>query len=268
MPGNWVDLVRALTDIRASALMASTVVNQSAAIPASIKIKPDRPWWLVLVESSGVLIWAAFMVSYARRIHSGPSLHPVLLIPAVFLGILLSDFWSGLLHWFFDTFLEVTTPIIGGHLVGPFREHHHDPLAMTRHSVLEQVGNSCIAFLPYFLVVWRVAPVTPQTEYGVFWYWVQLAFGFFLTLSNVLHSWAHDSNAPRLARRLQQWGLIVSPEHHAPHHVWPHRSTYCVTTGWVNGFADRVRLFTYFERVFVFLGVPKTASIESKEGFR
>lgn len=202
------------------------------------------------------------MISFARRGYSGPSLHPLWLPLAVLIGILGADFWSGLLHWFFDTFLDVETPIIGGHLVGPFREHHHDPLAMTRHSLLEKVGNSCIGFLPFFLVVWWFGPVVPKTPFGVFMYWVVLTFGFFLTASNVLHSWAHEADPPRFARRLQRWGLIISPEHHAPHHLWPHQRTFCVTTGWVNYFADRISLFKYFEHAFVFLGVPKSTSLE------
>lgn len=241
--------------------MRLDTLDQTTTIPTK-QVKPDRPWWLALIESPGVAIWAACMISYARRVYSGTSLPPLFVIIAVFLGIMWADFWSGLLHWFFDTFLDVSTPIIGGHLVGPFREHHHDPLAMTRHSLLEQVGNSCIAFLPYFLIVWWFGPVVPKSHVAVFGYWFQLAFGFFLTASNVLHSWTHTPNVPRLVRRLQLWGLILSPEHHAPHHVWPHQTTFCVTTGWVNYFADRVSLFKYFERALVFLGVPKSTSLE------
>jgi hypothetical protein len=232
----------------------------STNTPKSANPKPPRPAWLPFLEAGGVAIWVFFWASFVVRISNGPSLGPIPLLLAVFLGIIVSDFISGFLHWFFDTFLEVTTPIIGAHLVGPFREHHHDPLLMTRHSLLEQVGNSCIAFHPLFLIVWWLGPVAPQSQGGVFGYWFLLSYGFFLTAANVLHSWAHDPAAPRFARRLQAWDLIVSPEHHQPHHVPPHRTTYCVTTGWANYFTDRFSVFRYLERVFVALGVPLKAS--------
>src|SRR4029453_4389652 len=48
-------------------------------------------------------------------------------------GSLCGDFFTGCAPWFGDSFFEGESPFIGPVLTQPFREHHRDPLAMTRH---------------------------------------------------------------------------------------------------------------------------------------
>jgi hypothetical protein len=220
---------------------------------------PARPFWLPLLEFSGLAVWTFCWVTFIYRAYHGVSLGITTIVLTILLGIIVSDFMSGFLHWFFDTFLEITTPIIGPHLVGPFREHHVDPLAMTRHGFLESAGNSCLGFWPLFILVWIFGPAAPQSAGGTFGYWFLLSFSFALTATNQLHAWAHDPAPPRIARWLQALRLAVTAEQHAPHHIAPHTRRYCVTTGWINNFADGTGLFRYLERFFVFLGVPLKA---------
>src|SRR5215813_10514324 len=78
---------------------------------------PGRPWWLPVLEGSGVGLWLFFWCSYLYRLMHGVSIGWFPVFVAVLLGVLVSDFMSGLLHWLFDTFFEVTTPVIGPHLV-------------------------------------------------------------------------------------------------------------------------------------------------------
>jgi ubiquitin-conjugating enzyme E2 variant len=218
---------------------------------------PGRPWWLPFLEGSGVGLWLFFWCSYLYRLMQSVSIGWFSACFAVLLGVLASDFMSGFLHWLFDTFFEITTPVIGPHLVGPFREHHRDPLAMTRHHLLESAGNSCLAWLPAMALVWWFGPWPGAATFGgVFFYWFVASFAFFLTASNQFHSWAHDAKMKGWVRRIQALGLLVSPEHHAPHHVAPHRVRYCTTTGWVNYVTDRFGVFEYLEKVFVALGFP------------
>src|SRR5258707_1191647 len=68
---------------------------------------------------------------------------------AALVGCIATDFAAGLAHWFCDTFFEEDTPVIGPYLIGPFREHHRDPLAMTAHGFLEVNGNSCLILIPF-----------------------------------------------------------------------------------------------------------------------
>ena len=66
-------------------------------------------------------------------------------------------------------------------------------------------------------------------------------FGIFLT--NQFHSWAHVQDPPRLIRALQRAGLILGPEHHQRHHTPPSNTYYCITSGWLNPWLARTRLW-------------------------
>jgi hypothetical protein len=205
-------------------------------------------------------IWAALWLSLAYRLMNGPSWDVFVAAAAIFCGIIASDGISGFLHWFCDTFLEETTPVIGVQLIAPFREHHRDPLALTRHGFLELCGNSAAAFLSVLTPVWWFGPAEPQSQLGVFGYLFVLTFSLILTATNQLHSWAHNSAPPRIVHWLQRAGLALSAKHHSPHHAPPYRTNYCVTNGWVNPFADRFSIFLHAERIFVRLGVPRKGS--------
>jgi ubiquitin-conjugating enzyme E2 variant len=148
-------------------------------------------------------------------------------------GYALADVASGLTHWFCDTFFEESTPGIGPVLIHPFREHHRDPSAMTRHGFLELTGNSCLGVAPLLgLAVWR--PWSPYVDAGL------VAFALALFATNVFHKWAHSDRVPRPIAWLQRRHLILNPARHAVHHAPPHKTAYCVTNGWMNPLMDRI----------------------------
>src|SRR6187549_974018 len=100
-------------------------------------------------------------------------------------GYLVADLLTGLVHWFCDTFFDETTPIIGPGLIAPFREHHRDPLLMTRHTFLELTGSSFRGLAPLLaLFVWRGDMVPAFANAFVF----ALSVGAVST--NLLHRWA------------------------------------------------------------------------------
>src|SRR4029079_9769245 len=71
----------------------------------------------------------------------------------------------------------------------------------------------------------------------------------FVVATNQFHKWAHADNPPAIARPLQRWGLILSPQHHAIHHRTPHDRHYCITVGWMNPVLNAVRFFRAVEWV-------------------
>jgi len=166
------------------------------------------------------------------RSWSGPDQLPWLLLAAA-AGYSFADVASGLTHWFCDTFFEETTPGIGPVLIRPFREHHRDPAAMTRHGFLELTGNSCLGVAPLLgFAVWR--PWSPVFDAGL------IAFALALFATNLFHKWAHSSRVPRPVDWLQRCHLILNPARHAVHHAPPNRTAFCVTNGWMNGILDRI----------------------------
>jgi hypothetical protein len=167
-------------------------------------------------------------------------------------GYLLADLLTGFVHWFCDTFFDETTPLIGPGLIAPFREHHRDPLLMTRHGFLELTGSSFRGLAPLLAVfVWRGDTLPALVSAFV------LAVSAGAVTTNLLHRWAHDPAAPPIARGLQGLGLVLTPERHARHHAPPYAAAYCVTTGWMNPLCERLKIWSRAEAVLVALRLPK-----------
>jgi hypothetical protein len=170
---------------------------------------------------------------------------------ALALGYLMADLLTGFVHWFCDTFFDETTPVIGAGVIAPFREHHRDPLLMTRHGFLELTGSSFRGLAPVlllFLWIGEALPVAAQ------------AFAFAMAsgavATNLLHRWAHEPSPPAVVRGLQRAGIVLTPERHARHHAPPYAAAYCVTSGWMNPLCERVGLWTRAEAMLVALGLP------------
>jgi len=120
--------------------------------PRSIRIMLDRA--LRLLDFVSLLSFALVWLSVARRalttLPGATSLVCTLL--ALPFGYIVADFGSGLVHWFCDRFLREDTPVLGPVVIRPYREHHADPQALTRHGLLELSGNSALTALPVLFV--------------------------------------------------------------------------------------------------------------------
>jgi hypothetical protein len=219
----------------------------------------ERPRWAPLLDTLGIAALAVVFAFAANRlaaaIDSIASITIILL--ALPIGYLLADVAAGTMHWFCDSFFEEDTPFIGPSFVRPFREHHRDPLSITRHGFLELNGNSCVAVAPLAALTFSVLdPAAGLASLSIF----ATAFVFFgaAACTNQLHRWAHDENPAPIARLLQRMHLILPPDHHQVHHTPPFVGHYCVTSGWMNSALERIRFWTAAEWIVVHLGIPKS----------
>ena len=196
---------------------------------------------------SEAVAFAAFVALYLALVHrlarvlDGP-LELAAALLAVPFGALAADFGTGFVHWACDTFFDEDTPLIGRTVIYGFREHHRDPLAMTRHGFLELNGASCYVLVPILVVTLALGSL------GAFGTAFVAVFTAGTALTNLFHRWAHAPEAPAVARFAQRRGWILPPEHHAVHHTPPHRRAYCVTTGWANRSLDAIGLWARAER--------------------
>lgn len=170
---------------------------------------------------------------------------PVIL--AAVCGWVAADLLSGLVHWGFDTWGSVHTPVLGKRFIRPFREHHWDPAAMTRHGFVETSGSSCLAALPVVTVTALLPSVSPA---AIFVQAVLLFTALGVLLTNQCHRWAHlpADHVPRLVRAAQRLRLILRPEEHLKHHVRPFDSHYCTASGWLNAPLQAIAFFRGLER--------------------
>ncbi|MBP7134162.1 fatty acid desaturase family protein [Patescibacteria group bacterium] len=175
--------------------------------------------------------------------------HPFASIAGIITGYIGADFISGVVHWLGDTWGSAKTPLVGRAFIRPFREHHVDEKAITRHDFIETNGTNSLVTLIILIPTLFLLPPTLGTI------WTVLGVGFFsLCLSlfgtNQFHKWAHAGDkTPSFVRSLQKMHLILDPDHHRIHHTNPFDRYYCITVGWMNPILSRIRFFRILERI-------------------
>lgn len=183
-----------------------------------------------------------------------------LLAIAVTTGAVAMDLTSGVVHWAADTWGRPDWPVLGPLLIAPFREHHADPTAITRHDFVETNGASCLVALP---AVAAATAVPLESANALAWLGVAIVtvMGAGAVLTNQIHQWAHAARVPAIPRMLMRAGLILSRERHAVHHRAPHTRAYCITLGWFDPLLDRVGVFPALERAIqaTTAAVPRAA---------
>ena len=186
------------------------------------------------LEACSIALFAALFGWSAWRLLAAVGAQAFLFaLAAAPLGWLAADLISGLLHWACDSLGSASTPIVGRALIRPFREHHVDPEAMTRHDFVETHGASCLAALP-FLAASAVAPLDAWPRLLAQAVLVFIALGGLFT--NQCHKWAHMDEAatPAVVRWAQRRWLVLPREHHRLHHTAPFDSHFCMSSGWLN----------------------------------
>lgn len=197
-----------------------------------------------LVQGAALVLWVALAAAWVARI---VALHPPLavLVAGLLSAWIASDVASGVVHWLADTWGSERLPLIGPALVRPFRDHHVDPLGITRHPFVETNGNTALVSLP----VLGLATVWPAPSgSGEFAVVALGGLAAWTLATNQIHKWAHAPAPPAAIVPLQRLGIVLPPAHHALHHALPNDGHYCITTGWCNGPLEAVGFFRAAER--------------------
>lgn len=147
-----------------------------------------------------------------------------------------ADLASGIVHYLLDNYGSPDTPVIGQKFVKPFRDHHVDPLAMTRGDFIAVNGDNVFVCLPVVVPVVLLVDLSRHVYAGVFV--VGLVAGVIMT--NQLHKWAHTPRVPRLVAAAQRGGVVLSRQHHAVHHSGTYDRNYCITWGRLDAILNRL----------------------------
>lgn len=164
------------------------------------------------------------------------------------LAYLAADFASGMLHFLCDNFGSEKTFLIGKYFIQPFRQHHDDPVDITRHGFFETNANNCIVCLPVLIPLYFLLPLNIPAFYlfGLFmWFFLVWIFA-----TNQFHKWAHQITPSPFVKFLQKIHLILPIDHHQIHHTAPHDKYYCITNGWLNAFLTKIGFFEAIISIF------------------
>lgn len=194
--------------------------------------------------------WLAHFVALGRfYVHgSGDAFGDSISLVAAFLGgVLLADFFSGLVHWGLDTWGSVDTPVFGS-FIRSFREHHVDQTAITRHDIVETNGDSCLPPIPVLLPMLLV-PIqdgwwlsSPQLRM------LLISLAMAVALTNQFHKLSHERHLSPFVRFLMDYKLILTSRDHRVHHSGEFDAYYCITTGWLNRPLDAIHFWRFAER--------------------
>ena len=161
--------------------------------------------------------------------HSSPSVLGFAVLASVG-AYATADLMSGVVHLLFDTCWSPETRLIGAKFVASFRDHHVDPMAMTRGDFIAVNGDNLFVCIPVLTPAVAVLDVRLHTSLGTYLFALVTA----IMLTNQIHKWAHLDHVPRVVAAAQQRGIILSKQRHHVHHTAPYTSDYCITWGRLN----------------------------------
>jgi len=219
------------------------------------KIKPlflDNSFGNVVFSWIGVfgnLAFALWGSSWLIMRYDGSALTWYQLVAIVVVGLFLLDWFSGLVHWTYDTWFDERIPGFQ-RSVSIAREHHVLPYHIVGYGLRDQMSYSSwpafvfVAPIGAAMSIW--APQT-QATYIVVSVCTLVCSG--MLFGSHCHLLGHEPAKSRLIRLLQRSHFLISPAYHRLHHDRNHDTRYAVVNGWSNAICDRIGFWRGLERL-------------------
>lgn len=153
----------------------------------------------------------------------------IFIIGSVVLGLLIADFFSGVLHFVEDQQLLPDYEWINKEIIEPNLLHHEKPMAFTEGSFWFR--NNSTIFAASAVAAPLLLLFGPQL-------WLLVAW-FVGAMTNQIHYYAHTrATAPQAIKIMQDMGVLQHRSQHNRHHKYPHDSNFCIVTNWLNPILD------------------------------
>ncbi len=170
------------------------------------------------IDVASITVYFGLMAFIAWKVAPHAPAAPWIIVSAVLMGFIGADFVSGFVHWMADTWGSTDMPILGKAFVRPFREHHVDKKAITRHDFIETNGNNCLISIPVAIGAALMPLNSKWMLFGVVWCWSLILW---VMLTNQFHKWSHQDSPAKWVVVLQRMHLILPQDHHDIHHTAP-----------------------------------------------
>jgi ubiquitin-conjugating enzyme E2 variant len=204
-------------------------------------------------EKCGITVAVAMSVWLTVLVVRSPPLSGWWMPLAALMGVFMSDFTSGFVHWLFDSWGDLDTPVFGRLAIRTFRHHHVDQKALTKHDFVETNASNIALTVIWSTCGLLILRSETVTLFHVFLCQSLVCATYFTSFTAQIHKWAHMDSPPRVVGMLQRARLILHPDHHAVHHSAPYNRNYCITVGWLNGPLRAIRFFETLERTITAL---------------
>ena len=182
-----------------------------------------------------------------------------MIVLKIFALILITDLFTGAVHWWEDAYGNPEWKFLGKAIVIPNLEHHQYPRKFLKHgmwprirlSFIIAIGLGSIAYAFNFLS-WEVAFVL-----------------CYASLANEIHAITHktDKENGKLICWIQKTGLIQSRRMHGHHHSSPYDINYCVLTNYLNPVLNMIHFWTAIEKTVGIFGVKPSRGLASRNGY-
>jgi hypothetical protein len=187
------------------------------------------------------------------------------LVLALLAGLFLSDFFSGLLHWAFDTWFSEDIYFLQ-RMVLLVREHHVYPQHIFRYKLRYEAGIvswvSLIHTIP--VIGFYTLKAEPNSVFGYCAVGVSVMVSVFTMFMLQFHKLGHRKSHSKIINILQKGRLVMSPRHHGQHHRGDHDIRYCLINGWADLVLDFIGFWRGLERLISLLtgAIPRSNDYE------
>ena len=153
--------------------------------------------------------------------------------------LLVSDFITGIIHWWEDAYGNPKWKILGKHIVEPNLLHHNEPRAFLKGNYWQRNNTALIAALVLIGIPFVCG-------------WFSRMYAAIIVLAsqgNEIHRKAHqtDKENGHLIVWLQKLGIFQSRKHHGWHHKAPYNCNYCILTNYLNPILQKLKLWEGLE---------------------
>lgn len=193
--------------------------------------------WFGVAGNIAAVLWTTHWL-----VEAFPAVQPpwYLLAVTVLAGLFLLDWFSGLLHWAYDTWFDEGFSSFE-RSVCIAREHHVLPYNIVGYGARDHLSYSCWPALALLApgMVWLTLREQVSTGAYLGTLLCAIVCGGMIVAS-YCHIAGHRPARSRLVRGLQRMGLLITPTYHRVHHSAGHDVRYGVVNGWSNVITDRI----------------------------